>query len=73
MALMETMMRRWRTWKVKAMIWTVVMEAVVALDLELLAVIFERKAMKLEKVVQMVGERRYCTRIVLASSRRGSC
>jgi hypothetical protein len=73
MALMETMMSRWRTWKVKAMIWTIIMEAVVALDLGLLAVIFERKAMKLEKVVQMVGERRYCTRIVLASSRPGSC
>jgi hypothetical protein len=28
--------------------------------------------MKLEKVVRMVGERRYCTRIVLASSRPDS-
>jgi hypothetical protein len=73
MALTETMMRRWRTWKARAMIWTTVMEVVVAQDLELLAVIFERKATKLEKVVQMVGERRYCTQIVLASSRRGSC
>jgi len=73
MALMETMMRQWRTWKARAMIRTAIMEAVVAQDLELLAVIFERKATKLEKVVQMVGERRYCTRIVLASSRCGSC
>jgi hypothetical protein len=55
------------------MTWTIIVEAVVALDLGLLAVIFERKAMKLEKVVQMVGERRYCTRVVLASSRPGSC
>jgi hypothetical protein len=73
MALMETMMSRWRMWKAKAMTWTIIVEAVVALDLGLLAVIFERKAMKLEKVVQMVGERRYCTRVVLASSRPGSC
>jgi hypothetical protein len=73
MALMETMMNRWRTWKAKAMIQTIIMEAVVALDLGLPAVIFERKAMKLEKAVRMVGERRYCTRIVLASSRPGSC
>ena len=55
------------------MIRTITMEAVVVPDLGLLAVTFERKAMKLEKVVQMVGERRYCTRIVLASSRPGSC
>jgi len=73
MALMEMMMRRWRMWKARTLIRNAIMEAVVAQDLELLAVIFERKATKLGKVVQTVGERRYCTQIVLASSRRGSC
>jgi len=73
MALMEMMMRRWRMWKARTLIRTAIMEAVVAQDLELLAVIFERKATKLGRVVQTVGERRYCTQIVLASSRHGSC